>query len=68
MIIAVTQIKPVKGDIESNIDNHIKLIDLAVSNGAGAIFFPELSITGYEPELAKELSTDKDDKRFAMHV
>ncbi|WP_276503497.1 carbon-nitrogen hydrolase family protein [Terrimonas pollutisoli] len=66
MKIAVAQIKPVKGDIASNINDHIKLIDLAVANSAGAIFFPELSITGYEPELAKELSTDKDDERFAI--
>jgi predicted amidohydrolase len=28
------------------------------------IFFPELSITGYEPELAKELVTNQDDKEF----
>lgn len=66
MKIAVAQIKPVKGDIASNINDHSKLIDLAVTNGAGAIFFPELSITGYEPELAKELSTDKDDNRFVI--
>ena len=64
MKICVAQIRPIKGDIQSNIENHKKLIDLAVSHGADTVIFPELSITGYEPELAKELATDPDDSRF----
>lgn len=64
MKICAAQTRPVKGDVQRNIDNHKKLIDLAVSGGANVIIFPELSITGYEPELAKELATDKDDRRF----
>ena len=64
MKICVAQTRPVKGDIQSNIDNHKKLIDLAVSNGADTIIFPELSLTGYEPKLSKELATNQDDSRF----
>lgn len=64
MKICVAQTRPVKGDIQSNIDNHKKLIDLAVANGADAVFFPELSLTGYEPKLAQGLATDQDDGRF----
>lgn len=64
MKIAVAQIKSFKGDIQNNIENHKKLIDLAVSYGAGMIVFPELSITGYEPELSKELATNQNDSRF----
>lgn len=64
MKIAVAQTRPVKGNIQSNIVQHKKLIALAVSNGADTIIFPELSLTGYEPELAKELATDQDDSRF----
>jgi predicted amidohydrolase len=64
MKICAAQTRPVKGDIESNIANHKKIIDLAVIYGADTIIFPELSITGYEPELAKELATDQDDSRF----
>lgn len=64
MRIAIAQTKPIKGDIQANIEQHLQLIDLALANKAAAIFFPELSITGYEPTLAKELATDKDDKRF----
>ena len=58
------QTRPIKGDIQSNIYNHKKVINLAVSSGAELIIFPELSLTGYEPELAKELATDQDDSRF----
>ncbi len=64
MKICAAQTKPVKGDIESNIVNHKRLIDLAISNGADTIIFPELSITGYEPRLAQELATNQDDSRF----
>lgn len=64
MKICVAQTRPIKGDIQSNIDNHKKLIDLAVAHGADTIIFPELSITGYEPELAKELATTPNDSRF----
>jgi predicted amidohydrolase len=64
MKIAVAQTRPVKGVIEANIPQHKKLIALAVEHGAGLLVFPELSITGYEPELAKELATTPDDDRF----
>jgi predicted amidohydrolase len=64
MKICAAQIKPIKGDIENNISNHRKLIDHAVSEKATIIIFPELSLTGYEPGLAKELATDQDDSRF----
>ncbi|MGC4038058.1 MAG: carbon-nitrogen hydrolase family protein [Chitinophagaceae bacterium] len=64
MKICVAQTKPLKGDINENIVNHQKLIDLAVQYGAELIVFPELSITGYEPELAETLATDTNDIRF----
>lgn len=64
MKICVVQTRAVTGDIQRNIENHKKLIDLAVSNGADIVIFPELSLTGYEPKLAKELATTQDDSRF----
>jgi len=64
MKICAAQTRPVKGDIQSNIDNHKKLIELAVFNRADAIIFPELSLTGYEPTLAKKLATNENDSRF----
>jgi predicted amidohydrolase len=64
MKIAVAQTKPVTGDINSNIQNHVKLTTMAADNGADLIIFPELSLTGYEPSLAKQLATDINDSRF----
>ena len=64
MRVCVAQTRPLKGDIQSNIENHKKLIDLAISNGADIVIFPELSLTGYEPKLSKELATNQDDGRF----
>jgi predicted amidohydrolase len=64
MKICVAQTKPFKGDIERNIISHTKLINLAASHGAALIVFPELSITGYEPSLAKKLAIHPDDSRF----
>ncbi len=64
MKICAAQTSPVKGDIQKNIDNHKKLLNLAISNGVDIIIFPELSLTGYEPVLSKELATNQEDKRF----
>ena len=64
MKICVTQTRPIKGDIQSNMGHHKKLINLAVSHGADIVIFPELSLTGYEPTLAKELATHQDDSKF----
>ena len=64
MKICAAQTRPVKGDILSNIDNHKKFIYVAASYGVDLVVFPELSVTGYEPELAKELATDPDDGRL----
>lgn len=64
MKVCVAQTRPVKGEIGKNIETHKKLINLAASKGADMIFFPELSLTGYEPKFAKKLATTQDDKRF----
>ncbi len=40
------------------------MINIAVTHGADIIVVPELSLTGYEPGLAKSLATDTDDKIF----
>ncbi|MFM2302874.1 MAG: hypothetical protein RLZZ135_277 [Cyanobacteriota bacterium] len=64
MKICLAQTRPIKGEIDKNIETHKKFINLATCEGANIIFFPELSLTGYEPRLAKELATTQDDKRF----
>ena len=64
MKISVAQTRPVKGDVFANIAKHEKLIHIAISHKTDVIFFPELSITGYEPGLAKELAADHEDEIF----
>jgi predicted amidohydrolase len=64
MKIAISQTKPLKGNISANIEAHKNFIDLALTFNADAIFFPELSLTGYEPELANELATNQNDSRL----
>ena len=64
MKLCVAQTRPVKGDLEKNIENHKRLIDVSLGNKAEIIIFPELSITGYEPAPAKQLATTPDDSRF----
>ncbi len=64
MKICIAQTKPIRGNVSANIEAHIKFIELALNLNTDAIFFPELSLTGYEPELAKKLATNHDDKRL----
>ncbi|WP_276480323.1 carbon-nitrogen hydrolase family protein [Paraflavitalea pollutisoli] len=64
MKIAVAQTSPVKGDIAANLSKHQQMAESAAALGARLVVFPELSITGYEPELAKELAADQNDPRL----
>ena len=64
MKISAVQIRPTRGNIESNIAKHLTLIRTAVEQRANLIFFPELSLTGYEPALAQSLATEKTDARL----
>jgi len=66
MKICAVQLTPVKGDLEANIAHHREFIDLAINAGAESVFFPELSLTGYEPELAKELAINKSSNRLKI--
>lgn len=55
MKICIAQTRPILGDISANLEAHKRFIDLALSLKTEAIFFPELSLTGYEPKLAKKI-------------
>jgi predicted amidohydrolase len=54
--VALAQYRAVRGNIEENIDLHKELCASAAIMGAEIIMFPELSLTGYEPDLLKELA------------
>ncbi|MEO1653641.1 MAG: carbon-nitrogen hydrolase family protein, partial [Bacteroidota bacterium] len=53
-----------KGQLQVNLENHLKMIAQARQAQADLIVFPELSLTGYEPDLAKELARDLTDEVF----
>jgi predicted amidohydrolase len=57
MKICAAQLKPRAGDFEYNLHKHIELVEKAIDQGIDLVLFPELSLTSYEPSLAKALST-----------
>lgn len=62
--VAVAQHPSVKGDIAANIRSHLRFIQAGADEGVDLMVFPELSLTGYEPELAAELALSADDQRL----
>jgi predicted amidohydrolase len=45
--IALAQISSILGDVDRNIERHVEWAERAIEQGADAIIFPELSLTGY---------------------
>lgn len=64
MKICLAQISSKPGDIVYNIEKHLCVIDQAIFYGIDCIFFPELSLTGYEPILAERLAITHSDPRL----
>lgn len=62
--IAVAQTCPVRGDVDANVDEHLQLADAAADVGADLIVFPELSLTGYELDMAAESAFTTNDPRL----
>ena len=62
--LAVAQISSIGGDVVTNINRHIRVIEKAAERGISYLVFPELSLTGYAPELAFKLAFSKDDYRL----
>ncbi|WP_445749234.1 GNAT family N-acetyltransferase [Polaribacter sp.] len=65
MKICIAQTNSEKGNIQRNIENHLEFIERAIKLKADLILFPELSITNYEPDLAKELATEIESNIFS---
>jgi predicted amidohydrolase len=66
--IAAAQVPSVRGDIDRNIATHAAAISLAAKHQISVLVFPELSLTGYEPDLADELAITPSDNRLAFLV
>lgn len=64
MKIALIQYRAFKGDLVANLQSHLTWVERAAMHQADLVVFPELSLTGYEPELAAELATQAADPRL----
>jgi predicted amidohydrolase len=64
LALAVAQTVPRGGDVEANLEEHLRMAEAAAKEGARLLLFPELSLTGYELELARELAFTLDDPRL----
>jgi len=64
MKICIAQTHSLKGKVNKNIQNHLRIIERAIESNSDLVIFPELSITSYEPDLAKELATDVENSIF----
>ncbi len=64
MKICIAQTQSLRGQVQENIKNHLKIIKSAIQWNIDLIVFPELSITSYEPHLAKELAIELEDIRL----
>ena len=64
MKICIAQTKSEKGKVQENIQNHLRIVENAIKSNSELIIFPELSITNYEPDLAKKLATDIENSIF----
>jgi predicted amidohydrolase len=62
--IAVAQTVPSRGGIEANLAEHVRLVRLAADARPHVLVFPELSLTGYELDLADVLAFSEDDSRL----
>lgn len=63
--IAVAQIPSVRGDLSGNIAKHLEAISTAAVHKISVLVFPELSLIGYEPDLASEFQLHASDTRLA---
>lgn len=62
--IAAAQTIPRRGDVDANVEGHIRLVHVAAEERAQVLVFPELSLTGYELDLASDLAFSENDPRL----
>ena len=45
--VGLAQMTPILGDVEANLELHLKIVEEAAESGVELLVFPELSLTGY---------------------
>jgi predicted amidohydrolase len=64
LIIAAAQFASIPGDISQNLSRHLRFAAAAAEHGVQLLVFPELSLTGYEPAIARSNSVHPQDSRL----
>ncbi len=64
LTIAAAQACSVRGDVVANLEEHCELAARAGEKGGQIVIYPELSLTGYELDLAEELAFTESDARL----
>ena len=67
-VIAAAQTVPVRDDVDANLAQHVRLARIAAEEEAQVLVFPELSLTGYELDLAAGLAFSPSDPRLGPLV
>ncbi|MHB0775042.1 carbon-nitrogen hydrolase family protein [Halomonas sp. WWR20] len=62
--ICLAQAPVIKGAVEENLKIHLSYISESSNSGADVVVFPELSLTGYELELAEKLAFQQEPNNF----
>jgi predicted amidohydrolase len=62
--IGAAQTIPKRGDVDANLEGHVRLIRAAAERDVRVLVFPELSLTGYELDLAEELAFTESDPQL----
>ena len=66
MTIAAVQFRCAAGEFDANIQRHLDAAGQAAAHHVDLLLFPELSLTGYEPDLAAELAITLQDTRLSI--
>ena len=62
--IAAAQAVSARGAIAANLEHHCQLAELAAAEGVEVLVFPELSLTGYELDIARTHAFSAGDERL----
>ena len=60
LTLCAAQYCSIAGDLNANIERHLHFMTFAAEHRVDFLMFPELSLTGYEPSLARELAQSPD--------
>lgn len=67
--VALGQVRPVLGNVASNIDKHLQWVGEARDNDADLIVFPELGLTGYQvQDLTLEVARNVKDAEISRLI